>query len=72
MSYVNGKMPSLRKEIILAINLSFGMIFIIRSINTLLANINKIFLIVDMDYIFSRTFLVINLVLNLSLLLMLI
>ena len=44
------------------------MIFIIKHINILLANINKIFLIADINYIFPKILLVINLVFSLSLL----
>lgn len=56
----------------MALDLFFNIIFIIRLINALLTDINKIFLIVDINYIFPKTLLVINLILNLSLLLILI
>lgn len=69
---MNKKVLSLKKKIILSLNLFSSMIFIIASINILLANINRKFSIADIDYIFSKIFLVINLILNLSLLLILI
>lgn len=72
MSYINGKVLLLRKEIFVALNSFFYLIFIIRSINALLINMNKTFLIANIDHISSKISLVINLVLNLSLLLILI
>lgn len=70
--YINEKVILLRIKTILALNLLFNIIFTIGLINTLLANIDKMFSIANIDYIFSKTLLIINLVLNLSLLLMLI
>lgn len=62
----------LKKKISLTLNLLFCTIFIIKLMNALLTNIDKIFLIINIDHIFFRIFLIINLVLNLSLLLILI
>lgn len=52
-------MPLLRKKTILALNLLFDITFTIKLVNTLLANINRIFLI-DINYIFSKILLIIN------------
>lgn len=56
----------------LALDSLFGMIFTIKLINVLLANMNKMFLIANIDYIFSKISLFINWILNLSLFLILI
>lgn len=65
--YINKKMLLLRKKIILALNLFFDLIIFIKSINILLTNINGIFLIADIEYIFFKIFLITNLFLILSL-----
>lgn len=72
MLYMNGKVVLLKKKATLILYLFFDIIFIIRLINALLANINKISLIADIDYISPKIFLVINLVFGLFLLSMLI
>lgn len=46
----------------------FNLIFNIKSIDVFLVNINKMFLMIDIGYISSKIFLIINLVFNLSLL----
>lgn len=61
--YVNKKMLLLRKKTNLALDLFFSIIFTIKLINVLLANINKTFLIADIDYISSSISLIINLLL---------
>lgn len=62
----------LKKKTTLALDLSSNIILIIRLINILLANIGKIFLITNIDYIFLKISLIINLIFSLSLLLILI
>lgn len=61
-------MPSLRAKIILDLNLSSGIIFTIKSINILLANMNRMFFIADIDNVSFKTLLVFDLVFSLFLL----
>lgn len=58
-------------ETTIVLDLLFDIIFIIKWINVLLANINKMFLITDIDYVFLKILLLINLILSLFLLLIL-
>lgn len=69
---MNEKMSILKKETTLALDSLFAMIFIIGLMNALLANMDRASLIADMDHISPRILLVINLVFNLSPLLILI
>lgn len=62
----------IRKKIVLALDLSFNMISNIGWINILLANMNEMLSIVDVDYISLKILLVITLILSSSLLLILI
>lgn len=57
---MNEKMLLLRKETILVLDLFFSMIFIIELMNNLLANMNKTFLIADIDHISPKTSLIIH------------
>lgn len=71
ISYLNEKVSLLKKKTNLILNLFSDIILIIKITNALLANINKIFSIAYLDYIFLKILLFINLVLSLSLVLML-
>lgn len=72
MSYMNELVLSLKKETILIFDLLSNMIFNIRSINRLLANMDSIFLKTNVNHIFSKISLIINPISSLSQLLMMI
>ena len=72
MSYMNRKLQSLRKETILALDSPSGIIFTIGSINTLFADMNRKFLIADVDQVSPKIPLIVNLVRSLFLSLLLI
>lgn len=72
MFYINKKVLLLKKNTILALNLFSGRIFIPKSSNTLLININKMLSITDRNYIFFKISFIINLRFGLLLLLILV
>lgn len=65
-------MPSIKKKTFLAFDLFLNMIFTIKLINALLANMDKIFLITNINYVSAKISFLIYLVSSLSLFLILI